>query len=39
MDPAKNPDPPTERDKNLLRKYGTTVTRGNLLHHQLEVGK
>ncbi|KAH6883836.1 camp-regulated phosphoprotein family protein Igo1 [Thelonectria olida] len=36
MDPAKHPDPPTERDKNLLRKYGTTITRGNLLHHQLE---
>jgi hypothetical protein len=39
MDSAKNADHPTERDKNLLRKYGTAITRGNLLHHQLEVGK
>jgi hypothetical protein len=37
MDSAKNADHPTERDKNLLRKYGTAITRGNLLHHQLEV--
>ncbi|KFA77050.1 hypothetical protein S40288_10241 [Stachybotrys chartarum IBT 40288] len=39
MDSAKKSDYPTERDKNLLRKYGTTTARGNLLHHQLERRK
>ncbi|KAJ4176071.1 hypothetical protein NW755_014622 [Fusarium falciforme] len=39
MDPPKNVEPPTERDKRLLRIYGKIPSRGNLLHHQLEAKK
>ncbi|KAH8651799.1 camp-regulated phosphoprotein family protein Igo1 [Ilyonectria robusta] len=39
MDPPKNAELPTEKDKRLLRRYGTIPTGGNLLHHQLEGRK
>ncbi|KAH7124816.1 camp-regulated phosphoprotein family protein Igo1 [Dactylonectria estremocensis] len=39
MDPSRKAEPPSEKDKRFLRRYGTIPTRGNLLHHQLEGRK
>jgi len=33
------PNPPTKRDKGLLRVYGKTPSHGDLLHRQLEGRK
>jgi hypothetical protein len=39
MDQSKTPETTTEKHKALFSRYGIVPSRGNLLHHQLEVSK